>query len=465
MSEKTLLFVVEDELTSRSLLISDFLEIVSSNFQKVVVVVPSPKVEYCKQKYERDNVVVDGMEENTEPELIRKLFVLMKYSIPAYEAKLSLMRTLFGQNGIIIGSWLVFIWPVMASWYLSRYRFWRNVLRRIYVLFANDEKCIELLKKHNVDVVYANYTSVFAHDFNLKLIKAAKRMDILTIGGIATWDNLYSKVFITQHTDFLTVNNELIKQAAVELGDFKEDTIRIIGIPGFDFYSKKELLLSREEFFNQIGADPDKKFIVFAGGLRRVGISYSHFFNYFDRLTKEMGGVQFYLRPHPNAQFDGELVGKYKSSCSMIFERRAPTSYSEFKLSEKDNKLLLNLLYHADLLIDNLSTIMIEACFLNTPIIVLRYSGDENRRYCHRPERDFEENHIKIIMKRKFCRAVRNDKELVENIKLYLISPNLDTEARRETAKEQMFITDGTSAAALAKTVVDVAGLPVARIS
>ncbi len=458
MINKTILFLAEEGFTTRGLLRSDFLPLIKKEFENVVILVPSQKLDSRKREYEKDNVVVDKIEEIKYPRAKRKFLALLKFSIPTKEAKLSLMRNVFWPDGFKLSSWVIFFWPVLFSWHLSKYKFWRNFLRKIYSLFKINDKCLNILKKYKVDVVYANYTSVSAKDFNLELFRAAKHLNILTIGNISSWDQLYSKIFITQHTDFLTVPNELIKSEAVRIGDFEKDVIRIVGIPTFDFYSKKEWILPRKDFLRQIGADSGKKLIVFAGSIGKLGVDCEHFFNYFIRLAqRELKNVQFYLRPHPKYPFDKELINRYKRHPSLIFEERSEyNSGRNFELTEKDNQLLFNLLHYADMLICTYSTIMIEASFLDAPVINLGYFGNSNYNYYFRSERWFEKEHLKLIFQRNFSKIAKNDEEFLRHIKTYLENPALDREARRETAKEQMFLTNGKAAFTSVETISDI---------
>jgi CDP-glycerol glycerophosphotransferase (TagB/SpsB family) len=460
MIDKTVLFVVENSFVRRSLLESDFLQHLKELFKKIVIVVPSHRLDYYRANYEKDNVIVKETREEANSKIKQKFFVLLKYSIPAYEARLSLTRTLFGRYGIRASSWFIYFWPTLASWYLSRYRFWRGFLRKIYSFTSVDAECLHILQDAKPDIVYANYTPIYAYNFNLKLLRAAKKLGITTVGAIESWDNLYSKVFIPEHTDFCTAQSELVKREAMRLGDFRENTIRVVGLPNFDMYAKKELVVPRDDFFRKIGADGRKKLVFFAAGIRRLGINYEHFFDLFNACTQSsFKDTQFYLRPHLKDYFDQELIDKYADNKNLIFEAQyTDNSGKDFRFQEGDNQRLLNLLHHADVVVCNFSTMMIDACVTDTPVVNFVYFANTQpyNRY-FRSERWLDKEHLKHIFSGKFSVIAHNDEELISGIRTYIQNPSLHRKERRKTAEEQAGLIGGTSAATLAQTLYNIA--------
>lgn len=461
MINKTFLFVVNTGFASRALLRSDFLGLVKAKFRKVVILAPAAKLNYYQEHFQRDNVVIGEIISARDGFLKEKFFTLLKFSIPTRTCKIQLMRNLFWRQGFRLTSWAIYFLPIFISWYLSRFKFWRVFLRKVYSLIKPDREYLALLKKHRVDILFVSYSSLFPNSFNLKLIKAAQRLNILTVGNIETWDNLESKVFITEQTDFLTVPNQVVKKEAVRIGDFREERIRVVGVPCFDFYAKKEtMLLPKEDFFRQIGADPQKKLIVFAAGLRSHKIDYEHFFNYFAKIAKdELRDVQFYLRPHPKYYFAEHLVERYKNTPGLIFEEKQERfSSKDFELTEKDNQLLFNLFYHCHVVLCIFSTILIESCLMQKPVINLSYAGsDSDGGYYYRFERYAEFEHLKDIFKRNFAQFAKNDQELLAALKSCLANPFQASRERAETAKEQAFLTNGQAAKRLAETIEQMA--------
>jgi len=457
MLDKKILFVVENGFVSRSLLRSDFLNCLKENFKQVVVLVPLQKLVYYRERYQRDNVIFDEIKETKDGWLKQKFYTLLKFSIPSREARFKLMKNIFKEDGFQFNIWFFYFPPVFISHVLSHFKFWRGFLRKIYSTFSLDPKCLDILQKHRPDVVFANYTGVFVKNFNLKLLKAAKKKGILTIGNIVSWDQLYSKVFITHHTDFLNVHNEIIKKEAVRMGDFKREKIVITGIPHFDFYFKKELAMPREQFFESIGGDAQKKLVFYAADLAAQKVNDAHFVAFFDAFTRERGDVQVYFRPHPKALFDGKLISQYQDNRHLIFEQATGKMLGRFfELAEKDNQLLFNLIFHCNVVVCFTSTILIEGCLLDRPVVSVYYNGRVPLQYYYRLQTHRNKEHLEQVLSRGCSRVCLNDGQLREALNDYLENPALDSQPRKLVAQEQAFLLNGKAAYTLAQEITEI---------
>ncbi len=460
MIDKNILIIIETGYVARSLLRSNFLFNIKSDFSKVILVVPREKVNSYKKLYGFNNVIIESIIDSYPSIFQKKFNIILKYSIHAKVAKLKIMRKIFKESGFRFNIWILYFPLIFFSYFLSRFKLWRKILRFIYSFFPVNIDCINLLKKYNIDIIYANYTSIGVRDFNLNILKAAKSLGIKTVGNIFSWDNLFSKVFITTHTDFITVPNQQVAEDAVNIGDFKRDSVKIVGLPHFDFYFNHKLILPKDDFFDKIGANPKKDFFIFAFGAGNQRVDYEYFLDLLNKISEKCGGIQFYLRPYPKNYYNKSILNKYFGNKNLIFEKRPLDNLenlgNNFEFPEEDNQLLFNLLYHSRGLICLTSTLMIEACLMNTPIINLLYLGDKKINYYYRPERHYELDHIVRIFKRNFSIKVRNDNELVNAINSYLMNKELHQKERKETALEQMHIVNGTSARELAAVLSSV---------
>lgn len=435
MKNSKLLVVIEGQTAERDFLRSNFLSLAKKSFSQIIFLCQEEKLDSFQKIYQRDNVSFKGFREQKENWLREKFFQLLRHSIPTQTAKLRLLRTIYKRDGLQFNSWLLFFWPCYLSWYLSRYGFWLKFLRALWRIFIPVKDEMELLAKIKPDLVYLDYTPIGIKNFNLRLIKAAKKLGILTVGNIVSWDQLTSKTFITEQSDFLTVHNEKIKQEAIKFGDFNSEVIQITGVPRFDFYFKQDLYFAREEFFQQIGVDPSKKLIVFAGGLREFNIDYEYFFHLFSQIALELGSVQFYLRPYPDLPFAPELLQKYHGDPGLIFGK----PWKNFEA------LLANLFLHSSVLICVYSTLMIEACLADLPIINLSYFPLAKYKKYYEPFRQLQKNHLRDIFQNNCCEMAKSDQQLAQLIKEYLANPALDGLARKKIAQEQVGFLDGKS--------------------
>lgn len=456
--DKTILLVVNNAFLTRSFLRSDLLHYLKKGFKKVVVLAPPTKVEQYKARYQRDNAIIESIPESNLSIAGKILCKFLKFSIPSRTTKIFLMMGLFRVKGgpEISTHWLFFPF-LFISWHLARYRFWRQILRKIFQSFKVDPNCLAVLQEHQPDVVFARYSLTALDNFNLKLFKAAQKLNITTVGMIFSWDNLYTKVSAAVQADFSIAGNELSKREAVRLVGIREDSIEVTGLPQFDFYFKKELLMARAAFFETTGLDPKKKLIIF--GMGADHIDPEHFLDYFSRLAKkQLRDVQFYIRPHPKAKLSQEIIDRFKHDQNIIIEPREDcVEGRDFEFKENDEQFLFNLLHHAQVLITYYTTLMIEGCVCDTPVINLNYSGGLKVNYWHSIEKAGEHEHIKQIEKNNCGRWVNNDEELLKEIKIYLAHPERDCEGRQKTVKEQVYFADGFSSQRISRFLIKIA--------
>lgn len=444
MGNSKLLVVIEGQTAERDFLRSDFLLLAQKSFSRVVFLCSEEKLDFFQKSYQGSNISFEGFREQKENWLREKFFQLLRHSIPTRTSRLRLLRTIYKRDGLQFNFWLLFFWPCYLSWYLSRYKFWVGFLKFLWRVLVPMKNELALLKMIKPDLVYLDYTPVGIKNFNLKLLKAARKLGILTVGNIVSWDQLTSKAFITEQSDFLFCHNENIQKEAAQFGGFKKERIFLTGAPRFDFYAKKEIFLSREEFFQKIGADPSKKLVIFAGGLREFDIDYGYFLQLFSHLAKnELQECQFYLRPYPEIPFSQELLKKCQNDDGLVFEK----SGDDFEV------LLANLFRHSSILICVYSTLMIEACLMDLPIINLSYFPNAKHSKYYEPQRQLGKNHLAQIFRGNCCVEAKSDENLKKQIKKYLQEPSFLREQRKTTAKEQLFNIDGSSAVMTVKAL------------
>jgi len=207
------------------------------------------------------------------------------------------------------------------------------------------------------------------------LANLATSLGIKVVGIVNSWDNVYKGIMT--HVDKVLVWNEVNKNEMISMEAYPKSNVEIMGVHAFEPYFKKENLLSREAFSNQIGLDPDRPILVYAS----IGQFVPFFEETFvlDKMVEycmqfeESKRPQIICRLHPwskRALFDrfqdfpGLIFSEFKTYVPTI--NWAPT-YSEVVFS-------FNMLSHADVCVSPGSTMVLESAFLDTPFVVPVYN-------------------------------------------------------------------------------------------
>ena len=460
---KTVLANVSNSFFVRNFLRSDPLKILESNGNvRLVLLVPKKKLEYYRSEFPSSNIIFDVM-----PEVnlfrVEKLFKFLETAsiytnTSLMLSKHNLYRT--GSKDFVVFRYLSFFVRYII-WQVGRTRVWREFLRSVYLSFSNDAYD-EILEKYLPDLVFLP-SMIYVEDYIVA--KAAKKKGVKTLGMTLSWDNFYSKTLLLVKPDILMVHTGLIVEQAKNLGDYDSGKIVVTGIPQYDRYFKKEGLISRDEYFRKIGADPSKKLILYAfSGKAGIDIEFSvleilHKVINEGKISKE---VQVLLRPYPRYDFSDDKLDELRKKYGFLAQQ--PVSHpvggsDDWEFNAESLNFLSNSLAHADLVITMYSTFFIEAAIFDRPLIAAGFDGAKNLDYWNSSKRFFDWDHLSELKPLNGIKIVRNQAEFVMAINGYLENPTLLSEGRKQIVLQQSQFTDGESGMRLAKTILGALGL------
>ncbi len=120
------------------------------------------------------------------------------------------------------------------------------------------------LKHLSPDVLFVTPLVDFGSQ-QVDYIKAARRLGIPSIHGVASWDNLTSKGLARVHADRILVWNKRQKEEAQSLHGVNSEKIIVTGAQTFDDWFERKPSRTREEFCAMVGLPHDKKYLLYLG--------------------------------------------------------------------------------------------------------------------------------------------------------------------------------------------------------
>jgi len=278
--------------------------------------------------------------------------------------------------------------------------------------------------------------------FNSCPILWAKRAHIPTVAINFSWDNLTSYPRHIRKTDYLICWNDIVKREAMEIHGYKEKQLFVAGIPRFDHYFiKSDKELSREEFLRNKGLDPKLKTIFFAA--QTQGDFYKDFIQSFV-MWQEKGILEplnLFVRVHhldPFAAYE-EFIGIPNVHIERGGTLKQPDS-SKGPKTEMNEKDILNMKYtlkYCDICVNVVSTVSIEACIFNKPVINIGFVPEFSDILHFIHFQPLIDNHAVVVAK---------DMEDVRNhIDIYLKQPDKDHSGRMWAVEHLAKPTDGLS--------------------
>ncbi len=335
-------------------------------------------------------------------------------------------------------------------WRLGHSRFLRRAVRQMYLIHP-DRSFDPYIKKYKPDLVWC---AAMISDQDARLLKAARRFRIFSIGMPKSWDNLSTKSFFRVLPDRLLVQSDVMKGHAISFMDMPPRAVETVGFPQFDIYADHTQIIPREEFCRQLGFDPAKKIILYAAAGDQLAPHDEEVLA--DLLQAFSGGLQaraqILVRPHPKYKFKdylfsnipylkidypGFLVGKEKK---------------EWEFAEEDVQHLMNSLYHADVVVNTASTLIVEAAIFDKPIVVIDYDGHAALPVPLRVGRHYSFEHLQFIMRSGGVKRVSTAGALFDAVRKYLDHPELDQEGRARIVASEVGVV-GEAAEHIAQAV------------
>ncbi len=214
------------------------------------------------------------------------------------------------------------------------------------------------------------------------LARAARRQRLPVFGVVPSWDNLTSKGLWARF-DELAVWCESMRREAVELFGYSPANVVVTGPPPFDPHARPVTAADRARFFGERNLDPARRLLTYAS-VPKESCPFNR--NYVELLaglirSDRLGDrCQLLVRMHPQddpAQFHEvgrlphvhvERAGGYSGEASGL------TAILRFKPTGDDARRLTETLALSDVLINVTSTVTLEACGLDRPVVNIAFN-------------------------------------------------------------------------------------------
>jgi hypothetical protein len=312
-------------------------------------------------------------------------------------------------------------------------------------------------------VLAANPGLVFSE---VPLLRTAKRRGVRSMALDASWDNFTNKLIPVRQVDRLVVWNEIMKEQAISLHGYDPSAISVAGAPQFDPHFRART--PRDDFFARIGADPDRTLIALTTTPRSL---YSHHDHVLRVLVKAMengrlANAQVLVRLHPRDEFDA--YKEFATTPHVIIEKpfRETVKVADglaIDVMPEHQKHLGDTLCHADVVVNVASTISIEACIFDTPVVNINFDGPDESPYVKSARRYYSFTHYVNITSRGAVRVATSPEQLVRDVAAYLATPSLDAAGRKQVVFDQCQFIDGRSAERVVRLVLDELGAVASR--
>jgi hypothetical protein len=342
----------------------------------------------------------------------------------------------------------------------KNYRFtYKGILTRLVFFLTSilkGEKWISLYEKIQFRTFkayneYKNYSDLlrdtkpdillFTHQrppFIAPLIALSRYMNIKSTTFIFSWDNLASKGRMAGSFDYFFVWSENMK---TELLTFypksKASQIFVVGTPQFEPYVLPRYHMDKTDLVNRFNIDSSKPIILFTcnDSTSKNDPIYLQILCDFIDTGKLNANLIVRTSPAEGPERFKVIEQKYsfvkwnhpewnlaRDTHPELWTQRIPTF--------NDINTLKHLLLNADIVINVLSTITLDACIFDKPIINPVFGNEENKMF--NDQKFLKYKHLDDMVRTKCSIVVKNDQQFLDAISSYLTKPSLNSDGRKK---------------------------------
>ena len=265
-------------------------------------------------------------------------------------------------------------------------------------------------------------------------IEAAHWASIPTAAFIFSWDNLTSQGRILPGYDYYLVWNDDLKAQLLEIyPNIRAENVFVTGTPQFDFHFRPESYWSREEFCRRVKADPARPIVLYSTGMAEHMPGEPRIVEEIADLLAsmtEVGPPQLLVRVYPK-----DITGRFeqlKATRSDILFPEARWIETWLMPTEEDNQMLTNTLRHVDVGINVASTISLELCMFDKPVINVAYDPPGVSAVRVPYARYYEYDHYRPVVASGAVQLAHTAAEMGRLLRETISDPSTRTNERRK---------------------------------
>lgn len=281
----------------------------------------------------------------------------------------------------------------------------------------------------------------------IPILRAARDVGVPIVTMIGSWDHIPARGVLPTRFDRVIVWNRLMKQVMVEFYGYTEEEVFVAGVPQFDIYAHRNQRASRQEFFQKIQADPDKKLITYTTCTPSLNPYQPEIVEIlYDAIQAERFSLptQLLVRFHPRDE--AERYVHLQNRPGLLFDRpgREEKRFGDgWNPTETDMRHLADTMFHSDVVINTSSTTTLDAIALDTPVVCIGFDGYKPLPYLQSCRRYYEYIVFRPIVHMGGARVAYDAEQLVGYVNDYLNNPGLDGPQRQRVREDFCYRIDG----------------------
>ena len=306
-------------------------------------------------------------------------------------------------------------------------------------------RLLEKLRSQCASLVVANVQPLSVVPY----LAAARRLDLRAVAYVASWDHTVGKGVISPHCARYVVQNGVMEDDLRCYHDIDPSRVVVTGWPQTDVFHRRRPRSEYEELLGRYGLDPGRPLVLVTGNTPANAPYEGRFVERLLAWWEEGPRERFQLlfRPHPR---DKEWEERFRAA-----RARQGVHVQEPSFTDLDE--LAVLLQHADAVVSNAGTILLDALVNDRPAVCVLYDEGAPAGESWAAKNVVGKHYEELAASGAFYRAESFD-EVVTGLERALADPGELAEARRRVVHDVVGEVDGRAAERTVEAMVEVVG-------
>lgn len=477
VSGKTVLFALWRGYGIRLLLQTDVVRTLVDSGARVVVLLPEDKLEEFKNaglgpRVRFEKLDYEALRAAAKPALFRYGTSVLRitYNLKAVTrrrtTKLQVDRALLMEksDGETRGERLRSRSILWLSYVLGYSKVLRLAFQQLMRLCFSGDFHDDVYQRHRPDLLVV---ATLGNSIDAFLLWEARRHSVPICSVLQSWDYPTTKGYGTCRPDHLVTWNQINKTEMVEYHDFRASEVFVGGVSHWDRYFHDPTPFDRAAYCERHGLDPDRKTIAY------TAVNHKLFFHNLEVVADILKNIrdgyygmpcQLLYRSHPsNFSMSGANWEQQKQRLTnasaelkeeygdLLVEVTPPIEGSKriFTFPGEDQAAIADLLRMSDVMVNVYSTMMIEACIFDLPVVNVSYAQYKDGLFNWSVYDEWD--HIAPVMDSGAVRNAYESNELHGLIRAYLNDRSLDRDNRAELVNRLLPVNRGRAGREIGK--------------
>jgi len=294
--------------------------------------------------------------------------------------------------------------------------------------------------------------------FDVLFLKEAARRKVPSISMPKGWDNV-TKEYYPFLPDWFAAQNKITAEKAHTLQGMRSESIKIVGMPQFDWYARPEIRKPREEHLTQKGLDPARKTIFFGSegvwsqnDWRIAELIYTWIIE--DKLSVPS---QLFIRPH-YSDVQSSKFDFFRDKPHVFVDDYAKVEFLADKWDPNipDTIDFTNSLFASDVVVNIASSLALDGACVDKPIVLIGFGCEFQGEKDISIPKLYGTDHMRWLLETGGAPRVSSKEALFTEIERAFSDPGYYAEGREVIRNSLCYKVDGNSSERISSFVDEV---------